>query len=166
MVGSQEAGLPPFQTGFSSFLFFIMAFSFFTYLFILFRSFSPKFSFLLPLPPPLEASCSYIRPESNCTNWIIVPAHLESLNAEDEQLRMKNLHAENWRLWRKSLEAEVGEVWNSPNAFHVQSLITWAHNHFWERHLQLLGEPRAEEQNQIIHRLSVLRSLNLDPNQS
>lgn len=87
----------------------------------------------------------------------MVPAHWESL---------KNLQAENWQRWRKSLEAEDGEVWYGPNAFHVLPLSTWTRNPFWERHLQLPGEPRAEQQNQIIHRLSVPRSPNLTLNQS
>lgn len=52
----------------------------------------------------------------------MVPAHWESLNAEDGQLRMENLQAENWQRWRKSLEAEDGEVWYGPNAFHVLPL--------------------------------------------
>lgn len=61
-VGSPEIELPPSQSRGSSFLFFTMVLSFFTYLFILSHFFLLNFPSTFP-HPPLEASCSYIRPE-------------------------------------------------------------------------------------------------------
>lgn len=129
MVGSPEIGLPPFQSSVSSFLFFTKVFSFFTYLFTLSRSSSPKFSFLLPLPPTRsqlfthQTRIQLYKPNSPCPFG-------EFECGVYGHLRMENLHAEDWQLWRKSLEAEDEKVWYGPNAFHVLSLITGSRNHF------------------------------------
>lgn len=117
--------LPFFSVIFSSFLFFSTFFSFSLYWFIHFSFSFFFFCFHLNFYSSFPSrSRSNIRTESNCTDWKI-PAHLESLNEEEGQLRMKTLEAGDRQLWMESPEAEHGWVWYStaPSTFYHSLLV-------------------------------------------